>query len=175
MKEILGELFDYYGREPYIILITVNGNLRSNGKAIMSKGCAAEARLKIPGIERLLGAHLQKFGNRLMVTENGYGTFPVKINWWEKPTSRSLCNPPANLAKMAAHKKFADKIFILPRPGCGVGKLQWSEVKPLLEACQLRTLCGLFQNRSCEDNMSNLRTPQMVACRTRPIREPQTH
>lgn len=136
-KEVLGDLWTYYGREPYIVLITTNGGLRSNGKAIMSKGCAAEARLKIPGIERLLGAHLQSFGNRLMVTENGYGTFPVKINWWEKADLALIVQSAGELAKMAAHKKFADKIFILPRPGCGVGKLQWSEVKPLLEACQL--------------------------------------
>jgi hypothetical protein len=126
MREILGELWSYYGREPYIVLVTVNGNLRSNGKAIMSKGCAAEARLKIPGIERLLGAHL-----------HGYGTFPVKVNWWEKADLALIVQSAGELAKMAAHKKFADKIFILPRPGCGVGKLQWSEVKPLLEACQL--------------------------------------
>ena len=138
MKEIQGNLWTFWGREPYIILITTNGTIKKNNHAVLGRGCAKEASIKIPGIARLLGAHLLNFGNKLMVTDRGYGTFPVKHEWWsEKADPELIVQSATDLAKMVQHPDFAGKTWILPRPGCGVGQLKWSEVKPLLETVEL--------------------------------------
>lgn len=62
--------------------------------------------------------------------------FPTKINVWEdsmlEVVQKSLC-----LLKLTARTQ-KDKIFLLPRPGCGLGGLSWpSQIKPLLEASDL--------------------------------------
>jgi hypothetical protein len=138
MREIVGQLWNYYGLDPYIVLITTNGTIKKNNQAVMGRGCAKEASVKIPGIARLLGAHLSNFGNVLMVTDKGYGTFPVKHNWWDETADPALIMQSATaLAKMIQHEDFAGKTWILPRPGCGVGQLQWAQVKPMLERCGL--------------------------------------
>ena len=55
--------------------------------------------------------------------------FPVKYNWWEQ-ASLELIKESAIALKKAA--EFEDTI-ILPRPGCGNGRLEWPTVKRVLE------------------------------------------
>lgn len=137
MREILGNLWDYYGREGFVILITTSGTLKGNGNGVMGKGCAKEARLKIPGIEKLLGFYLQSFGNRVAINDAGVGFFPTKNNWWEKSDMELIVKSADQLADLTKHPDFKGKTFILPKPGCGSGGLQWAQVKPLLEQCGL--------------------------------------
>jgi hypothetical protein len=137
MRIVQGELWSFYGHEPYIVLITVNGDVKPNGKNVMGKGCAAEARLKIPGIEKLVGANIQTFGNKVLLTDDGYGTFPVKNHWWEKADMELIVRSADDLRRFAESDTFKKKTFLLPRPGCGSGGLVWSEVKAVLEACHL--------------------------------------
>ena len=136
-REVVEDLWRYFGRDPYIVLITTNGTLKKNGKNPMGRGCAAEARLKISGIERLVGANIQTFGNKMLVTENGWGTFPVKHQWWEPADPELIVASANDLKKLAESATFRDKIFILGRPGCGNGKLHWSVVGPLLRGVGL--------------------------------------
>ena len=39
MKEITGDLWDYYRRPMHTICITTNGTIKKNGKAVMGRGC----------------------------------------------------------------------------------------------------------------------------------------
>jgi hypothetical protein len=127
-------MWKFFGRDGYIILITTSGSRKKNGRAVMGKGCASEARLKIPGIDRLLGAHLDRFGNNVMLTDRGYGTFPTKHQWFDKFADLDLIARSAQqLRKFTEHPDFRGKTFILARPGCGLGGLEWSQVRPLLE------------------------------------------
>ncbi len=137
MREIVGNLWNYYGRENFVVLITTSGSLRKNGKAIMGRGCAKEATLKIPGVEKLVGAAIQNFGNVLLLTDRNWGTFPTKHEWWEDSDPELIRYSAIELSKMTKHKDFANKTFVLPRPGCGQGHLQWADVKPILEECGL--------------------------------------
>lgn len=136
MKEITGELWDYYGKRGYVVCITTNGTVKKDGAAVMGRGCAKEATQRFPGIDKQLGERLQRCGNnchallnpdKKIVTQ----TFPTKHNWWE-PSDLDLIRRSAiqlgGLASMAVNL-----IFILPRPGCGNGQRTWAEVKPLLE------------------------------------------
>src|SRR5260221_6014769 len=85
MREIIGNLWDHWKLENTYICITTNGTLKKNGEAVMGRGCALEAKKKIPGIAGLLGAHIAARG----VTA-GYLhvlpliVFPVKYRWFEK-------------------------------------------------------------------------------------------
>ena|SRR5579862_4938305 len=132
MKEITGELWDYYGRTNYIILITTNGTVKKNGECVMGRGCAAEAVKRIPGIAAKLGTFLRHLGNRIYELEfKKLYSFPVKHNWYEQADLK-LIRESAEALKYNA--KLNETItFVLPRPGCGNGRLDWKDVRPLLE------------------------------------------
>ena len=136
MKEIEGELWDYYGKPDTVICITTNGTLKRNGCGVMGRGCAKELLRRVPDADALLGSHLQAFGNvvgRLFVEPSTYIlTFPVKHNWWEKADLQLIIESVKMLHHWAV--QYPNTTFLLPRPGCGNGRLQWADVKPLLQS-----------------------------------------
>jgi len=117
------------------ICITTNGYVKPNGRAVMGRGCALEAKQRIPDIDKTLGHVIKMFGNHvhpLRVIENKViYSFPVKHNWWEKADIELIKRSCLEL------KQFADgpghKLVLLPRPGCGNGHLRWEDVKPEIE------------------------------------------
>ena len=140
MKEITGNLWDYYGKPNHVCIVTTNGTVKNNGECVMGRGCAAEAKEKVPGIASCLGAAIRKNGNvfhgylgAFVGDYNGQklAFFPVKHNWWEK-ADLVLIKQSTNSLKTWA-EALPEFTFILPRPGCGNGQRTWSEVKPLLE------------------------------------------
>jgi hypothetical protein len=131
MKEITGNLWDYYGKPLTVVLITTNNYVKGNGHAVMGRGCALEAKKKFPGIARRLGEMLQHSKDGLKIVGESLWTFPVKHSW-EQPADLEL------IRKSAAHLGKAARdnprlTFVLPRPGCGNGRLLWLEVAPILE------------------------------------------
>lgn len=130
MREIVGDLWDFYGKSGFIVCITTNGFVKKNGEAVMGRGCAKEAKLRFPGIARLLGESIKKGGNHITPLRVGLLSFPVKKGWWEDADLELIKRSAYELKNLAV----VDSItrFILPRPGCGNGNLKWEEVKPLL-------------------------------------------
>lgn len=129
MQEIKGELWDFFGKPNKIICITTNGFVKKNGEAVMGRGCAAEAKLRIPQIAAMLGYHLTKHGNLpYRVPAAPILTFPVKHNWWEEADLK-LIRDSAKFLASCDHSL----TYILPRPGCGNGRLTWEQVKPVIE------------------------------------------
>lgn len=147
MIEIKGNLWDFYGKtrnvdgEPshiYVICITTNGSVRTDGCAVLGRGCAREAAKKLRDLPRRLGELLQQRGNIVLrpygnddaYPEDMILTFPVK-HVWNRLADRLLIRESAYaLAKRA---RGSDYIFILPRPGCGNGGLHWvHDVKPII-------------------------------------------
>lgn len=137
MKEIIGNLFDqYYGA----ICITTNGIVKNNGEAVMGAGIALEAKRRIPGIEKKLGRYLLSGNND--VYEIGYipstkflcmmtvYSFPVKHHFKYPADLKLIEKSCQQLVKIRENK---DSPVFLPKPGCGAGKLKWSQVKPILE------------------------------------------
>ncbi len=133
MIEIVGGLWNYYGKPGFVVCITTNGFVKKNGEAVMGRGCAKEAKLRFPGIAGYLGDLLKRDGNRFRMLGDPYHlvAFPVKLDWWENADPVLIVNSAAALRTEAIAKK--DVTFILPRPGCGNGGLRWEEVGPLLE------------------------------------------
>jgi len=120
--------------------ITTNGTVKTNGEAVMGRGCALEATQKLPGIQKMLGEFIQKNGNHLCVWNGVWSinnqkmciiTFPVKHNWWERADLALIEASAYSLAEI--YRQNPDKKVYLPRPGCGNGNLDWeSEVKPVI-------------------------------------------
>lgn len=135
MKEIKGNLWDYYRKRGYIVCLTTNGTVKNNGEAVMGRGCALEATKRIPGIAKKLGEKIRVWGNETQwIDDDGYLlAFPVKHNWWEKADLELIKESAEYLKEIAEDRENEGMNFILPRPGCGNGKRTWEEVKPLLE------------------------------------------
>lgn len=132
MKEIKGNIWDYYDKGNWII-ITTNGTVKSNGEAVMGRGVALEAKIKFPDFSKFLGNHIQRLGNIVSIkSSDRILTFPVKHNWYEKADMKLIEKSCKGLTTLIG--TFLDiKIVYLVRPGCGNGQLNWKDVKSVLE------------------------------------------
>lgn len=126
MIEVKGDLWSYVPAS--VRLITTNGTVKGwSGRAVMGRGCALEALNMTPGVDKLLGDYLTKYGNRPFYLTADIGTFPVKHEWYEKADLDLIRDSAYKIVEMA--DGFGWQNVVLPRPGCGNGKLQWSEVR----------------------------------------------
>ena len=131
MKEIVGELWDYLNKNFTRICITTNGDINSRGLAVMGRGCAFEAKKRFPWIARDLAQLIEMKGNIFQHVYGNIYAFPVKHHW-DEPADLDLIKESAkSLASRAL--EYPLTTFILPRPGCGNGRLTWEEVKPVIE------------------------------------------
>ena len=132
MIEIKGNLWDTFDHE-HVTCITTNGTLKRNGEGVMGRGCALEATKRFPGLSRRLGRHVDTIGNHVgHLLDKPHPillAFPVKHEWWERADLKLIERSCQELLRfMHAY----NKICVLPRPGCGNGRLSWSQVGPLL-------------------------------------------
>ena len=116
-------------------VITTNGSVRRDGCAVMGRGCAREAAQGFPQLPRLLGDRLSATGNRLYFFDNrtlgstfGLFTFPVKHHWMERADLALI----AESTETFARQLLGSAVYVMPRPGCGNGGLQWTDVRPIL-------------------------------------------
>ena len=136
MLEIFGDLWEV---EADLRVITTNGIVNGAGAAVMGRGCAREAKSKVPGIEYHFAGRLQEHGNRVMLLAklrdgSRLASFPVKHHW-QRPAVPELIRRSADQL-VALVDRFSDshgmERVALPRPGCGNGSLRWESVRPLL-------------------------------------------
>lgn len=150
MKEARGNLWEYPAD---MRIITTNGDVNSQGEAVMGRGCALEAKERIPGLAKFLGELIRRHGNRsydLSRAAHDYSspvspfvnpivvpiiTFPVKYHWHEKANRQLIRVSAQSLAIKANWGWPAQRpgSYVLPRPGCGNGGLRWEDVKPILD------------------------------------------
>ncbi len=128
MKELKNNLWDV---EAEYRVITTNGFVKSNGRAVMGRGCAKEAALIYPKLPQWLGVHLLNSGNVVHLFPHQIITFPVKHNWWEDADIDLIKQSTVDLVKLV--DGIEAKSVVLPRPGCGNGRLEWADVKPILQ------------------------------------------
>lgn len=137
-------MFKTYVGNPYesfksgdIILVTTNGMVKKDGKAVMGRGSAKFARDTF-AVDEKLGKLLKKYGNRAMPLgkftyqnkELTLMTFPTKHNWRDK-SDIDLIRTSAEQVLELANKYHLKKLY-LPMPGCSNGGLNWKDVKVLL-------------------------------------------
>jgi len=123
-----------YERHSAFTCITTNGSLNSAGSLVMGRGIAKQASLKFPGLSRELAALVRVQGNKVHILSERKGyklvAFPVKYLW----DMRADLDLIKTSAKQLEHYARLHKscIFLLPRPGCGNGGLDWQDVEPII-------------------------------------------
>ena len=137
MQEIEGNLWDS-SIACDLRVITTNGATRKDGAAIMGRGCALEARNRFPGIDVELGWLITTHGNRVMRFKKEFShggariaSFPVKDHWKDAADPVLIRRSARQLIALADKFSYTTNILI-PRPGCGNGKLSWKQVRPIL-------------------------------------------
>lgn len=155
MKEKKADLFEMIHEDGVdAICITTNGMWLTDGRAAMGGGCAGECAKRWPETSLRLGKCLKNFlanvpfvigaldenanyiePNLKMIKERRFKTLIISyptIDDLMTGAKMSLVENSAKEVKVLADK-FGLKNVICPRPGVGIGGLQWSDVKPAIE------------------------------------------
>lgn len=137
MIEVEGNLWSFLP-EADARVITTNGVVRADGKAVMGRGCAAEAARMIPGLQDALGKRIREKGNHVHVFYGKFDldytliTFPTKNHWHQNSDVDLIFRSACELADEV--DEFGFIRVVMPRPGCGMGKLNWRrDVKPMFK------------------------------------------
>jgi hypothetical protein len=135
--QILNEdIWEKHKQGKYIIIPT-NGDWNRFGEAVMGRGLALQAKTNFPLLPKMLGNLLKKHGNiGFEFPMWNLFTFPVKIHWSEQANLELIEQSTKDLEEFELCIKskinFPLPIY-LPKVGCGNGKLDWADVKPILE------------------------------------------
>jgi hypothetical protein len=128
MLEVVGNIWECAGAP--VIVITTNGSLTRDGRAIMGRGVARQAAEKYPEIPAVLGKLLSAGGNHVFDLGNGIVTFPVEETAWSLSDLRIIARSASELRDLVDASGW--RRIVVPRPGCGGGGLAWQDVRPLL-------------------------------------------
>lgn len=130
MKEVFGDLWGFEG----IKAITTNGTVRRDGTCVMGRGVAAQAKSRYPELPKMIGEYVLNLGNQVGLFYRQERpwiiSFPVKHQWYERADLKLI---EKSVTELIALLHLVPMTVLLPRPGCGNGKLQWVDVKPLVE------------------------------------------
>jgi macro domain-containing protein len=137
MQERFGDLWDAAGDAR---VITTNGTIRSDGRAVMGRGVARQATVRYVGLAKVLGRHLREVGNHVTVLLEAGETadrmpivsFPVKEHWKDQANFALIARSAEELVALTEARGW--RTVVLPRPGCGNGRLTWAEVAPVVTA-----------------------------------------
>lgn len=139
MIELTGNLWEWPADAH---VITTNGSVTGAGRAVMGRGCAKEAAVMWPELQHELGALLTAYGNRVHLMTGYYKrldgrvyrlvTFPVKHHWQDAADPQLIVKSLYQLTELATWNCWEN--VVMPRPGCGNGRLSWADVRTLLQA-----------------------------------------
>jgi hypothetical protein len=140
--EVTGDLWTYPAD---VRIITTNGTVKKNGECVMGRGCAKEAVVGVrgkcggwPGLPSILGAWITADGNipcvvgACVTPATGLlVSMPVKHEWMQQADPKLIVVSATTLMKWA--DLLGWKTIVMPKPGCGNGRLSWhKEVRHLL-------------------------------------------
>lgn len=128
MLEAIGDIWQY--ADSWVIVITTNGSLTRDGRAIFGRGVARQAALRFPALAENAGKLVAERGNHVCDLGNGIVTFPVEETPWSLPDLRIIARSARELRDLADFSAWQQ--IVVPRPGCGGGGLAWENVRPLL-------------------------------------------
>lgn len=133
MRELTGvDIWDFHDRGDWICIPT-NGVVKQNGDLVMGKGLALEAARRYPSAPHVWGSAVQMFGNiPAPYWSARMVSFPTKHHWQDK-TDLGLIKESAELLMRFLEMNPTIQRIYLPRPGVGFGRLDWEEVRPVLE------------------------------------------
>lgn len=130
MIEIVGDIWTYAPQA--IIVITTNGSLTRDGRAVLGRGVAKQATRYFPALAVKLGELIDRQGNHVCDLGGGIVSFPVEETAWSLPDMELIARSLEELVVLTDTAGWRQ--VVVPRPGCGGGGLDWHEVQPLLAA-----------------------------------------
>ena len=122
---------DFWNTEADYRCITTNGALRANGRAIMGAGIALAARSRYPELEVVLGNLIHRSGNHVYPLGHSLISFPTKHHWKQSSSLSLIVQSAHELVALMDTLPDARRV-VMTRPGCGMGRLQWRDVGPVL-------------------------------------------
>jgi hypothetical protein len=128
MLEAVGDIWGY--AETAVIVITTNGSVTRDGRAVFGHGVAKQAAFRFPGLAKKLGGLLAERGNHVFDLGCGIATFPVEETPWSQPDLSLITRSASELRILTDSAGWRQ--VVVPRPGCGGGGLVWKDVQPLL-------------------------------------------
>jgi len=134
MQEVRGNLWDFYNLGNWVV-ITTNGVVKTNGRAVMGRGIALEAKQKVLDLDVVPGRCLSVFGNQVFVladmlpNHEKIVTFPTKHDWRGMSSTLLIERSAAQLEVVTPR----GLTIYMVRPGCSNGGLSWTVVRPMLE------------------------------------------
>lgn len=135
MREQVIDMWQVHEQKKYVC-ITVNRFVKRDGKLVMGRGCAKEARDRYPDIAKRLGTVYwqnirEKYAPVIVLADLKLISFPVKEHFMSPAKLDIVENSCRELMKVIEIRNI--KEVYLPRPGCGVGRLDWGRVvKPVI-------------------------------------------
>lgn len=139
--------------------ITTNGFVKVNGALVMGAGVAGQAQARYPNFPKVAGNAVKTHGNIVMAFRNDelrknaweeynrsmthgkvpsqlewFITFPVKHVWYDDADLALIKRSAEQLMTLIDEPAFRPifKKILLPRPGCGNGRLTWEQVEPVI-------------------------------------------
>ena len=138
MREAIRDLWDWNDLpEHAAVCLTTNGQVKANGEAVMGRGTALQAKQRFPGVALDLGELITIHGNRTAVIYDADPGIPALVavpvkDHWRAPAIPELIERSVR-ELVALADEHAWQTIWLPRPGAGVGGLDWeSTVRPLI-------------------------------------------
>lgn len=129
MREIFGDLWQHH-IEGAVVAITTNGMVNKVGSAVMLRGCARQARDRFPALLKTLGSLIKQHGNHVFDLGHQIVSFPVEEDPYQVPEMRLIDQSCRELVKLVDYKGWQK--VVVPRPGCGGGGLEWTDVRTVL-------------------------------------------
>lgn len=131
VKIVSGDLWDRH-REGAFVVVTTNGSIRKDGRAVMGRGIALEASERFPELQVRLARLIERFGNHVQLFESErLILFPVKDRWHEKAKMDLILQSALELRLLLVENPKVQPVF-MPMPGCGAGGLAWHDVASIL-------------------------------------------
>lgn len=138
MHEIIGNLWDYHDAGTWCT-ITTNGTITYgrhyfqealDPQCVMGAGVALQAKTRFPELPFSLGQLILANGNIVHeLPQYHIYTFPTKTNWWKRSDIGLIIRSCKQLVNLTPH----NRTVYMVRPGCGVGRLPWRDVRPKIE------------------------------------------
>ena len=127
MQESKGDLWSFH-EQGYWVVVTTNGDINKKGVCVMGKGVALEAASRFPDLPFRLAREIRRNGNvPVFFHDLRIITLPTKKFWWDKSDINLIASGLKYLSEQVVETTY------MTRPGCGNGRLNWEDVRPVCE------------------------------------------
>lgn len=119
--------------EGYCVIVPTNGHVNQDGNAVMGKGIAYQANKLFKGLSKSLGSLIKSNGHSVFYyPRQRLITFPTKHHWKQPADLKLIENSCQKLKALMIQNQ--DIRVVMPKVGCGNGKLSWDSVAPILQS-----------------------------------------